>query len=123
MGVLFLILIAGFIKITADIIRIPATMSDSWFRKFEKNKYIDPQISWVNKGNYHMILYPILSMFGDLWHTLYSVFITIYIICIWIGFHSDYMLYLNWIWFGIISFLMHGIGVFIGYMLWRKILN
>jgi hypothetical protein len=122
MIILFLIFISGFIKITADIIRVPLIMQDSWWKRYIGNKYIDPQISWVNKGDYHIILYPILSMFGDLWHTLYSIFIAIYIVCIWLAF-KGWMIDTTPIWFGFYCFLFHGIGVWGGHSLWRKLLN
>ncbi len=120
---LFLILITGFIKITADIIRVPACMHDSFFKKYIGNWWIDPEIGWLNhkvtKSN--LIFYPFLQCFGDLWHTLYTIFILMYI-------SIGYLLaigilsipeYLNFVWFVGIAMIFHGIGVSIGNFLWR----
>lgn len=114
-----IILIEGFIWITRDIIRVPKNFDDSWFKRFKGNKWIDPEVSWVNKGNYHMLLYPILSMFGDLFHTLGSLMLFLFYTAIYINadLHIEYFLYL------FLCFLGHGLFVWVGYNLWRKILK
>ena len=116
--IVLLIFLAGFIWITRDIIRVPETMNDSWFKKYIGNKWVDPQVSWVNKGNYHMILYPILSMFGDLFHTLGTIILLLWILTIQY-YYLDYSI----IFVILLFLLLHGSGVWLGYNLWRKILN
>jgi len=114
-----IIFFSGFIWITRDIIRVSETFNDSWFKQFKGHWYIDPQVSWVNKGNYHMLLYPILSMFGDLFHTLGTVLLFNFFVLIFICQNPNLSFWL----YILIMFLLHGSGIWLGYQLWRKILN
>jgi hypothetical protein len=115
---LLLILIAGFLKITADTIRVPETMQDSWFKKYTGHWWVDPQVGWINHKleGLNVIFYPFVSCFGDLWHTLYTLFIACYIAGILLFNLPDFI---NWVWFAGIAFISHGMGVFIGEEIWR----
>lgn len=79
----FLISLAGFFWITRDIIRVPETFNDSWFKQFAGNQFIDPQVSWINQYKYGEILSFVISAFSDLFHVLGTAIILIFVTMFW----------------------------------------
>jgi len=121
MLIYFLILIISFVYITHDILGDQITFDDSYFKKFKGNQYIDPMLSWKNK-NFSWWLYPIVSMFGDLFHFTGTIVLTGYMTIVFFSFKwFDFStLYLE---FTIIGFCFHAVGSWLGYWLWRNWLN
>jgi hypothetical protein len=117
----FLVLVISFIYITHDIIGDQITFNDSYFKKYAGNWYIDPMLSWKNK-NFSMWLYPVLSMFGDLFHLTGTVVLTGYMSLVYFSFKLfDYGT--SYFEFIIICFLFHSLGSWVGKWLWRNWLN
>jgi len=114
-----LIFLIGCIWITRDIIRVPETFNDSWFKKFKGNWFIDPQISWINKGNMNTFLYFIVVSFSDLFHLLGTLILGCFFVIIFF-FHN---ITIGFGLFLLCSFLCFGGGVWLFYQIWRKILN
>lgn len=122
-----LIILAGFFKITGDIIRTKETFNDSWFKKFKGNNYIDPELSWKNKWKYGILGYPILSMFGDLCHTMYTLSILSWSTIIYILYKFDDVIKYDKYWpmwtLFIITIFLHGLGANTANGIWRKLFN
>lgn len=112
----------AYIWMTRDTIRVPVKFNNSFFKRFKGNKWIDPEVSWVNKyyaENGHMIFYPIMQCFGDLFHTLGTLML-------W-GFYSliylEGKIELNYFLYLAIAFIIHGMVGFATSYLWETILN
>lgn len=114
-----IIFLIGFIWITRDIIRVSETFNDSYFKKYKGHLYIDPQVSWKNKGNMWTYLYFIVAPFSDLFHSLGTLILGLFFTLIFYRPEIE----LNFTVFFAICFLCYGSGVWLGYQLWRKILN
>ena len=114
-----LIFLIGCLWITRDIIRVPENFNDSWFKRFKGNKFIDPQVSWVNKGNMNTFLYFIIVPFSDLFHLLGTLILCCFFYALWMTGFFTLMIVL---FFGV-CFLLFGAGVWLFYQLWRKLLN
>jgi hypothetical protein len=114
-----IIFLIGCLWITRDIIRVPEVMHDSWFRKYEGNKFIDPQVSWINKGDIHTYVYFLIVCFSDLFHLLGTaiLFLAFLLIYLPITFSMSFGLFI------LLAFGSFGGGVWLFYQLWRKMLK
>jgi hypothetical protein len=120
-----IIFIIGFLWITRDIIRVPETFNDSWFKQFAGNQFIDPQVSWTNQYVLGDIFSPILSTVSDLFHLLGTTILFLFFLVLLKAYRQKWTfsnLFGN---FEIILFLFicFGAGVFTGQGLFRNLLN
>lgn len=115
----FIILLIGFIWIIRDTIRVPETFNDSWFKKFKNHWYVDSQVSWINKGDINTFLYFVVVCFSDLFHLLGTMIISGFFLLIYFTHNIAIGLFS----FMLCAFLCFGGGVWLGYQLFRKILN
>lgn len=114
-----IIFLVGFLWYTRDDIRTQETFNDSWFKQFKGNKYIDPEVSWINKGDPWTFKYFFVVPFSDLFHLLGTLILGCFFIIIF--YRPD--ITINIYEFFALCFICYGGGVWLGYQLWRKILN
>jgi hypothetical protein len=123
--IILLIILAGFLKVTGDVIHVPATFGDSWFKRFKGNHWFDPELSQDNKFKLGYIGYPIMSMFGDAHHTFWTLSILCWItmLCLLYQPGVEWTAYgARWTIFPVALFCW-GLGANGAYGLWRKLLN
>lgn len=133
-----IIFIIGFLWITRDIIRVPETFNDSFFKQFAGNQYIDPQVSWTNQYILGDLLSIVVSLGSDLFHLLGTLCIFLSVLMLWMAKketdaykakHKSFdekRIKKQWILFTIFiieMFLFFGLGNYLAQGLWRQILN
>ena len=77
---ILIIFLVAFFKSIADTIRVPARFNATYFARFSTNKWVNPEISWINQYKGWAILKPIISMFSDLWHTCNTIMISLFLL-------------------------------------------
>lgn len=118
MKTLLQIFLTGFVWITRDIIRVPETFRDSWFNHFAGNIWIDPQVSWTNKYDFNLFVYPFVVLFSDLFHSLGTIYLIL-----WIWILYTYKEQFKFWQLLVLGFIAHGTGVFLGYEIFRVLLK
>ena len=118
-------LIIGFIWLTRDILRVPANFNDSWFKRFARNRWIDPEVSWKNQYILGYWMSFIISTFSDLYHTLGTIINASYMLLIVAAYYKTFTFnnLWHWIFWFIGMFVSFGLGVFIAQYIWREKLN
>jgi hypothetical protein len=112
-----IIYLNGFLWLTRDIIRVPETFNDSYFKHFKGHKYIDPQMSWKNQYIAGKWLSYVISIFSDLFHTLGTVIILTFLSLRFIEMTASFTFNT------IVGFACFGAGAFTAQWLWREKLN
>lgn len=114
MTIFLFIFLAAFFKSVADTIRVPEVMRVSIFSKYIGNRYIDPQVSWMNKYMTWFPLSLIWGCFSDLWHLCYTLFI-LCLMLVPFFFPQDY----SW-WLLLFMWLCYGVSFEFWLAVWKS---
>jgi hypothetical protein len=124
MIIFLFVFIAGFLKSIADTIRVPAKFHSSIFKKWNGNKYIDPEASWLNKYILGDFMSVFIAPFSDVWHLCYTGMILLLFLCAPWYYNAlpMYDLHIFWLHFITITmlYLCFGFGAETGFRLWKK---